>query len=73
MRKLGEKGDPAEFTMWLCFNGWLRPFHLDVSQNSEVKKQVKAHSITYMGHTYTPHMYNTMQRVAIALDDAPSH
>ena len=24
MHKLGERGDPGDFTMWLCFDGFLR-------------------------------------------------
>ena len=66
MREIGETGDAGDFTMWLCFNGWLRPFHLDMSQMSEVKKQVKTHSIKYMNTIYKPHMTNTMERVALA-------
>ena len=65
MRYIGETGDAGDFTMWLCFNGWLRPFHLDMSQMSEVKKQVKTHSIKYMNTIYKPHMTNTMERVAL--------
>ena len=68
MRKIGETGDAGDFTMWLCFNGLLRPFHLDMSQMSEVKKQVKTHSIKYMSTIYKPHMNNTMKRVASAVD-----
>ena len=68
LRKIGETGDPADFTMWLCFNGWLRPFHLDMSQESNVKKQIIAHSMRYAGRTYQPHMNSTMERVASDLD-----
>ena len=68
MRKIGEKGDVTEFTMWLCLNGWLRSFRLEMSQKSEVRKQIQKHSIKYMGTTYMPHMSNTMERVVAALN-----
>ena len=73
LRHIGETGDPADFTMWLCFNGWLRPFNLEMSQEAEVKKQIKAHSMKYMGRTYLPHMSNTMEKVASALDCFLTH
>ena len=67
MHKLGERGDPGDFTMWLCFNGFLRSFSLRLEQTAEVKKQVAKNSITYMGKTYLPHPSNTMEKVALAL------
>ena len=67
MHKLGERGDPGDFTMWLCFNGWLRSFSLHLEQTAEVKKQVVKNSITYMGKTYLPHPSNTMEQVSLAL------
>ena len=39
-----------------------------MSQMSEVNKQVKAHSIKYMGTIYKLLMNNTMERVASAVD-----
>ena len=68
MRHLGEKGDPLEFTMWLCFNGRLRSFNLSLSFKSEVAKQIRSHSMAYMKQLYQPNMYTTMQRVAAALE-----
>ena len=35
MQKLGESGDPGDFTMWLCFTGWLRPFRLQLEQTAD--------------------------------------
>ena len=68
MHKLGERGDPGDFTMWLCLNGFLRSFPLRLEQTTEVKKQVAKNSITYMGKTYLPHPSNTMEKVSLALN-----
>ena len=67
MHKLGELGDVGDFTMWLCLNGFLRSFSLDLEQTTEVKKQVAKNSIAYMGKTYLPHPSNTMEKVSLAL------
>ena len=67
MHKLGERGDPGDFTMWLRFNGLLRWWSLHLEQSVEVKKQVVKNSITYMGKTYLPHPSNTMEQVSLAL------